>query len=72
MFKGCRLCENVCKKILELVNGLSLDQVLRKSGILPKTARKENGTILWRICCLDLQKVDIPSSVQRHHCPEEN
>ena len=26
---------------LELVNGLSLDQVLRKSGILPKTARKE-------------------------------
>ena len=59
-------------KKLELVNGLSLDQVLRKSGILPKTAHKESGTILRRICCLDLQKVDIPSSVQRHHCPEEN
>ena len=64
MFKGCRFCENVSKKYLELVNGLSLDQVLRKSGILPKTVRKENGTILRRICCLDLQKVDIPSSVE--------
>ena len=31
------------QKDLELVNGLSLDQVLRKSGIFPKTARKENG-----------------------------
>ena len=57
---------------LELVNGLSLDQVLRKSGIFPKTARKENGTVLRKICCLDLQKVDIPFSVQRHFCPEEN
>ena len=53
-------------------NGLSLDQVLRKSGILLKTARKENGTILQRICCLHLQKVDIPSSVQQHHCPGDN
>ena len=31
------------QKDLELVNGLSLDQVLRKSGILPKIARKESG-----------------------------
>ena len=31
------------QKDLELVNGLSLDQVLRKGGILPKIARKENG-----------------------------
>ena len=60
------------QKDLELVNGLPLDQVLRKSGILPKTARKENGTMLLKICYLDLQKVDIPSSVQRHHCPEDN
>ena len=37
-----------------------------------KLARKENGTISRRICYLNLQKVDIPSSVQRHHCPEEN
>ena len=64
--------KNVCKKSLELVNGLSLDQVLRKSGILLKTARKESGTVLRKICCLSLQKVDIPSSVQRHLCPEEN
>ena len=60
------------QKDLELVNGLSLDQVLRKSGILPKTARKVSGTVLRKICYLSLQKVDIPSSVQRHHCPEEN
>ena len=66
MFRVCRLCENVLQEDLELVNGLSLDQVLRKSGILPKTARKENGTVLRKICYLNLQKVDIPSSVQRH------
>ena len=36
MFKGRRLCEDICKKDLELVNGLSLDQVLRRSGILPR------------------------------------
>ena len=41
MFKGCRHCENVLQEDSELVNGLSLDQVLTKSGILPKTARKE-------------------------------
>ena len=68
MFKECRLCENVCK----MVNGLSLDQVLRKSGVLPKTVRKENGTILRKKCCWNSQKVDIPSSVQRHHCPEDS
>ena len=32
------------QKDLELVNGLLLDQVMRKSGILPRTAHKENGT----------------------------
>ena len=36
MFEECRICEDFCKKDLELVNGLSLDQVLRKSGILPR------------------------------------
>ena len=40
---------------LALVNGLLLDQVLRKSGILLKTARKEPGTILQKRCCLNLQ-----------------
>ena len=54
------------------VNGLSLDQVLRKSGILAKIARKESGTVLRKICYLSLQKVDIPFSAQRHLCPEEN
>ena len=34
----------------ELANGISLDQVLRKSGILPRTAHKENGTMLRKIC----------------------
>ena len=33
-------------KYLELVNGLSLDHVLRKSGILPRIVHKEPGTIL--------------------------
>ena len=46
--------------------------VLRKSGILLKTARKEPGTILQKRCYFNLQKVDIPSSEQRHHCPEES
>ena len=40
------------QKDLELVNGLSLDQVLRKSGILPRTACKESGTMLRKICFL--------------------
>ena len=39
------------QKDLELVNILSLDEVLRKSGIFPETARKENGTILRKVCC---------------------
>ena len=38
MFKECRICEGRLQKDLELVNGLSLDQVLRKSGILPKNS----------------------------------
>ena len=65
--------QNLWKRLqedLELVNGLSLDQVLRKSGILPRTVRKENGTMLRKICFWDLQKVDILSFVQRLHCPE--
>ena len=39
------------QKDLELVNGLSLDQVLRKSGILPRTVHKELGTTLRNRCC---------------------
>ena len=57
---------------LELVNGLSLDQVLRKNGILPKTARKEPGTILRKKCYGNSQKADILLSVQRLHCPVES
>ena len=37
-------------KDLELVNGLSLDQVLRKSGILPRIVHKDLGTILRKRC----------------------
>ena len=54
---------------LVLVNGLSLDQVLRKNGILPRIVHKEPGTILRKTCCWISQKADIPSSVQRLHCP---
>ena len=47
------------QKDLVLVNGLSLDQVLRKSGILPRTVHKELGTMLRKICYWNSQKVDI-------------
>ena len=54
---------------LVLDNGHLLDQVLRKSGILPRTVQKEPGTTLRKKCCWNLQKVDILLSVQRLHCP---
>ena len=60
------------KKDLELVNGLSLDQVLRKSGIFPRIVHKELGIMLRKRCYYYSQKVDIPFSAQRHHYPEES
>ena len=54
-----------------LDNGLLLDQVLRRSGILPRTVHKEPGTTLRNKCCWNSQKVDILLSVQRLRCPEE-
>ena len=57
---------------LVLDDGHSLDQVLRKSGILPRTVPKELGTTLRTKCCWNLQKVGILFSVQRLHCPEES
>ena len=48
-FKNAEFVKTFAKD-LELINGLSLDQVLRKSGILPRTARKENGTMLRKRC----------------------
>ena len=40
-------------------NGHLLDQVLRKSGILPRTVHKEPGTILRKKCCWNSPKADI-------------
>ena len=57
---------------LVLGNGHLLDQVMRKSGILPRTVDKEPGTILRKKCCWNSQKADILSSVQRLHCPGVN
>ena len=54
---------------LVLGNGHLLDQVLKRSGILPRTVHKELGTTLRNKCCWNLQKVDILFSVQRLHCP---
>ena len=54
---------------LVLDNGHLLDQVLKRSGILPRTVHKEPGTILQSKCCWNLQKADILSFVQRLHCP---
>ena len=36
MFKECLYCENICWKIWVLDNGHLLDQVLKRSGILPR------------------------------------
>ena len=38
-------CGNRQRHVRRFVNGHLLDQVLRKSGILPRTVHKENGTI---------------------------
>ena len=44
---------------LVLDNGHLLDQVLKRSGILPRIVHKEPGIILRSKCCWNLQKVDI-------------
>ena len=54
---------------LVLGNGHLLEQVLRESGILPRTVLKEPGTIFRKKCCLNSEKAGILSSVQRLHCP---
>ena len=55
------------QRSLVLGNGHLLDQVLRKSGILPRTVHKELGTILRKKCCWNSLKADVLSSVQRLH-----
>ena len=47
-----------------LVNGHLLNQVLRKSGILPRIVHKEPGTILRKKCYWNSQKADTLSSVR--------
>ena len=54
---------------LVLDNGHLLDQVLKRSGILPRIVHKEPGKTLRNKCCWNLQKVDILFSVQQLHCP---
>ena len=54
---------------LVLDNGHSLDQVLKRSGILQRIAHKELGIISRTKCCWNSQKADILLSVQRLHCP---
>ena len=54
---------------LGFVNGLSLDQTLRKSGILQRIVHKEPGIMLRKRCYYYSQKVDVLSFVQRLHCP---
>ena len=46
-----------------------LDQVLKRSGILPRTVHKDPEIILRTKCCWNSQKADILLSVQRLHCP---
>ena len=50
-------------------NGHLFDQVLKRSGILPRTVHKELGTTLRSKCCWNSQKVDILLSVPQLHCP---
>ena len=47
-----------------------IDQVLKRSGILPRIAHKEPGTTLQNKCCWNLQKLDILLSVPQLRCPE--
>ena len=54
---------------LVLDNGHSLDQYLKRRGILQRIVHKELGIILRNRCCWNLQKVDILPSVQQLHCP---
>ena len=54
---------------LVLDNGHLLDQVLKRSDILPTIAHKEPGIILRNKCCWNSQKADILPSVQQLHCP---
>ena len=54
---------------LVLYNGHSLDQVLKRSGILQRIVHKELGIILRKKFCWKSQKADILLSVQRLHCP---
>ena len=44
MFGKCRSRESTCEKNLVLDNGLLLDQVLKRNGILPRIVHKEPGT----------------------------
>ena len=54
---------------LVLDSGHLLDQVLKRSGILPRIVHKELGIISRTRCCLNSQKADVLLSVQRLHCP---
>ena len=55
-----------------LDNGHLLDQVLKRSGIIPRIVHKEPGIILRSKCCWNLQKADILLSEQQLHCPRVN
>ena len=57
---------------LVLINDHLLDKIPKRSGILQRMVHKEPGIILRKKCSWNLQKADILSCVQRHHCPEEN
>ena len=55
---------------LVLDNGHLLDQVLKRSGILPRIVHKELGMTSRKKCFWNSQKADILLSLQRFHCPE--
>ena len=54
---------------LVLDNGHLVVQVLKRSGILPRTVHKEPGIISRKKCCWNSQKADILPSLQQLHCP---
>ena len=60
------------REILVLDNGLLLDQVLKRSGILQRKVHKELGIISRTKYCWNSQKADVQFSVQRLHCPGVN
>ena len=71
MLGKCRSRQSACEQIWCWSMVINWTRFC-ENGILQRIDHKEPGTVLRKTCCWNSQKADILSSVQRHHCPEEN